>query len=116
MTPPRTIEADGAQAYDRRAGQRPTNGRGFWLRRVQPTELLALVALAIALLGAFGYRRYNPEPVIAALDVRLTKDERRADSLAAPLTILLRLQCLNKAFSDRDRQLVGLDCAKVASP
>lgn len=85
---------------------------------VRPWSLVkaALIAIAGYLIAA-GFDFKTPAARFAEQDARISRNSVRVDTLEvqmrAGFTVLFKLACVDKRYSDRDRQLAGLDCEAV---
>lgn len=87
-------------------------------RQIRPWAILKAVAIAIATyLVAAGFDFTTPEKRFQSQDLRIVANSVRIDSLALQqqvgFSVLFKLACVDKRFSERDRQLAGLDCDAV---
>lgn len=117
--------------------KRRSEDQSFWFKSLYYMEKFAILWVPlVTIISGIGFIVITPKMQINELkaSVNIVKDtlqkqitanriedKARSDSImvvhkdiATELKILLRLGCVNSAITDRDKTLVGLDCAELA--
>jgi len=86
--------------------------RSMWAKTAYVMEKYKLLIwIGTVVLVAFGFDFKTPAMAQHGLQAQIDTLRPQQRKLEAKLDILLRLQCMNRGLTDRERQLAGLSCS-----